>query len=354
MTIFNRYIMKHVLAATALVMAAMTALIFFTTFLGELQDIGKGDYTFIQAVIYVALRLPHNIYLFSPMLILLGGIIGLGVLTAHQELMVIRASGFSLRRIIKAMTYSALLLIILLMAIGEGIAPQLDHKAALRKQNARNSGEAAATVSGLWLHEGTDFFHVGRVIGQHHLEGVTRYQFNANHRLIASYHIKTMDFENGVWLLRDINKTLFLEPMGTRSTYIPQDKGDFTLNPHLLNLGIIEPEEMSLPHLLSFSRHLIENGLQASQFQLAFWQRVLQPLAILVMIFLAIPFVLNTSRSTVLGLRIVLGVVTGFIFYLANAFFGQLSIIFQFPAFLAAALPIVLFFVLGLRFYQKS
>src|SRR5688572_14428177 len=131
--IFNRYIIKHVLASTLLVLAVMVALIFFTTLLGEFQDIGKGDYTFVQAVVYVLLRMPHNLYLFSPMLILLGGIIGLGMLTVHQELMVIRSSGFSLQRILLAIMYSALLLVIFLMGIGEGIAPQLDHKAALRK-----------------------------------------------------------------------------------------------------------------------------------------------------------------------------------------------------------------------------
>lgn len=345
--IFNRYIIRHVLASTFLVIGVMMGLIFFTTLLGEFQDMGRGDYTFMQALIYVALRLPHNIYQFCPILILLGGIIGLGLLTAHQELMVIRSSGFSLGKILRAMTYSALLLITLMMVLGEGLAPGLDHKAAIRKQNAKNNGQAVITSSGVWLHEGNNFFHVDRVMGQHHLEGITRYQFNSNHQLIASYHAKMMDYQDGKWLLHEVVKTSFLPQVGTQSVSMQQDLWDFTLNPSLLSVGLIEPEEMSLSHLVSFSKHLEENGLQAGQFQLAFWQRLLQPLAILLMIFLAVPFVLTAPRSGMLGLRIILGIVVGFIFYLSNAFLGQLSIIFQFPPFFAATLPILGFSFLG-------
>ncbi len=342
-TIFNRYLIKQILISTSLVVSVMLGLIFFTTLLGEFQDIGRGDYSFTQAVIYVLLRLPHNLYLFSPMLILLGGIIGLGMLTTHQELMIIRSSGFSLRSLMRAIFYSACLLIIFLMLIGEALAPQLDHKAALRKQNAVNNGQAVATASGVWLHEGNNFFHVDRVMAHHHLEGITRYQFNTEHQLIATYHAKVMDFKNEKWLLQEVMKTEFLPQTGTQSSYASQASWDFTLNPSLLNVGMVAAEEMSLAHLWDFSQHLLDNGLQASPFQLAFWQRLLQPFAIIVMIFLALPFVLNAPRSTMLGLRLLFGVILGFIFYLANAFLGQLSVIFQFPPFLAAALPILLF-----------
>lgn len=345
--IFARYIIRHVLSSTLVVMLVMLGLVFLTTLLAEIQDVGRGDYTFTQAIIYVVLRLPHNIYQFSPMLIMLGGIMGLGIMNTHHELMIIRSSGFSVPLILKAVAYSALLLIVLVMLLGEGIAPQLDHKAAMRKQNAKNSSQAVITASGVWLHEGNNFFHINRLIGRKHLEGVIRYQFNDKHQLIATYHASTLDFQNGVWELHDIDKTEFISSAGTQSSYKLQDTWRFILNPNLLNIGIIEPEEMSLAKLFSFSRYLVANGLQASQFQLAFWQRLLQPLAIVLMLLLAVPFVLSAPRSSMLGLRILMGIIVGFIFYLCNALLGQISIIFQFPPFLAAVLPILLFAGIG-------
>lgn len=346
-TIFNRYIIKQVLASTFLVIAMMLVLGFIITLLGEFQDIGRGEYHFIQAVTYVTLRLPHIIYQFSPMLILLGGIIGLGILAAHQELIVVRTAGFSLAAILKAMMYSAAVLIFCIVMVGELLAPYWDHKAIMRKQNAKNNGQAIVTTSGIWLHEGNDFFHIERVMGQHHLEGVTRYQFNASHQLIAAYHADTMDFQAGKWFLQQIEKTIFLPQIGTQTVHVKQDTWSFTLNPSLLNLSMVVPDEMSLWQLVTVSHHLIKNGLQAAQFQLAFWQRVLQPFAIIIMLFLAVPFVLTAPRSSLLGLRIFMGIIMGFVFYLSNAFLGQLSIIFRFPPLLAAAFPIILFSCVG-------
>ena len=346
-SIFKRYLIKQVILATLVVMGMMLVLVLITTLMGEFQDMGRGDYNFLQAFYYVLLRLPHNLYQFAPMLILLGGIIGLGVLTSHQELMVIRSSGFSLRHIVTAVSYSALLLIMLIMLIGEGLAPQWDHKAAIRKQNAENNGQAMITTSGLWLHQGDNFFHIDHVIDKKHLEGVRRYQFNSQHELLASYYAKTMDLQKGKWLLREVVKTRFNAQQGTQSSHLAEETWNFALNPSLLSVGSIEAEEMSLPALAKFSRHLIENGLHAAPFELAYWQRLLQPLAILVMLFLAIPFVLASPRSSARGLRLFFGILCGFAFYVSNAFLGQLSIIFQLPSFLAAALPILLFAGIG-------
>ena len=77
------------------------------------------------------------------------------------------------------------------------------------------------------------------------------------------------------------------------------------------------------------------------------WKRIFQPLTTLVMILLAIPFVLGSSRSVTMGWRVLFGIVFGFTFYILNAFLGQFSVVFQLSPLLAAILPTVLFAVLG-------
>jgi len=93
MTILQRYIIKTVLTATALVVLVMVGLIFLVDVLDELRDVGTGDYGFPQALLHVVLLMPHNLYQFFPMMVLLGGVIGLGILASHQELVVMRAAG---------------------------------------------------------------------------------------------------------------------------------------------------------------------------------------------------------------------------------------------------------------------
>ena len=346
MSILNRYIAKTVILATLLVMLIVLGLAFFINLLGELRDIGIGEYHFFQAIMHALLELPYNIYAFFPMLVLLGGLMGLSMLASHQELVVMRVSGVSMRHIIGAVLGAAIILIVIGLFIGEIIAPRTHYLADVHKSAAQSSGQAVVTVAGLWVHEGNSFVHIERVMTHHHLEGVTRYEFNDKHQLLASYHAKTMDYKDNQWILYDLAKTTFVGNH-TNSQLFANATWDLALNPTILGAGLLEPEEMPLTKLSGFARHLVKNGTQATEFQFSFWKRVLQPLTILVMLFLAVPFVFTAPRAVNLGWQMVLGVVVGFVFYILDALLGQLSVVYQLPPFFAALFPILLFAGLG-------
>jgi lipopolysaccharide export system permease protein len=346
MSILQRYIAKMVLLATALVVLVMTGLIFVINLLDELRDVGTGDYGFQQALIHVVLEMPHNIYQFFPMIVLLGGVLGLGVLASNQELVVMRAGGFSVRKIAGATMIAAVVLIFITTGLGEWMAPKGYFIAESRKQSEQNGGQAVVTRTGVWIHESNNFLHVRRVMGLHHLEGVTRYEFDAQHKLLAAYYVQSMDLQDRQWQLHDMVKTTFAHNQA-RSEHVPQATWDLVLSPNLLNVGLIEPAEMSLGMLHRYSQHFKRNGLQTAGFRWEFWKRIFQPLTTLVMILLAIPFVLRYSRSVTMGWRVLFGISVGFVFYILNALLGQFSIVFQVSPFLAAVFPTLLFAGVG-------
>lgn len=346
MNILQRYIAKTIMTYTALVVLVVIGLDFFIVLLTELRDTGTGDYGFWQAVVFTLFAMPNSIYIFSPMLLLLGGSIGLGLLASSHELIVMRASGVSVRHLMRSVAVAGIILIVIATLFGELVAPHASFTASKRKVSAENNGQAVATASGVWIHEGDSFLHIDRVLGHKHLEGVTRYQFDAKHHLLAAYYVKAMNFKDGQWQLQDLVKTSF-QSDHTASEKLENTTWDLALNPTLLNVGVIEPNEMSLIRLSKYSDHLAENGQQASKFQFEFWKRVFQPLATLIMMLLAIPFVLSAPRSVTMGWRMLLGVIVGFVFYILNAFFGQLSVVYDIAPFVAAMLPTMLFAVAG-------
>lgn len=352
MSILHRYIAKTIMAATALVVLVMVALVFLINFLDEMKDVGTADYGFWQAFIHVLLEFPRTLYQFFPMLMLMGGVIGLGVLSSNRELVVMRTAGFSVRKIGLSVISAALIITFFATGIGEGVVPKAHHLAQVRKQSEQSGGQAVSTLSGVWIHEGNNFLQISRVIGLNHLENVTRYQFDADHHLLAAYYVRALDLVQGKWQLHDVVKTTFANNK-TKSERVAQSVWDLALNPNLLNVGLIEPSEMSLPVLLEYAKHLQHNGLQASDFQWEFWKRVFQPLTTIVMILLAIPFVLGFSRSVTMGWRVLLGIIFGFVFYILNAFLGQFSVVFQFSPLLAAILPTCLFALVGVVLVLK-
>jgi lipopolysaccharide export system permease protein len=245
-----------------------------------------------------------------------------------------------------AIFIAALLLIFMATGVGETLGPKGFFAAEKRKQSEQNGGQAVATQSGIWIHEGNNFLHIKRVVGPKHLEGVTRYEFDGTHRLLAAYYVKSLEMQKNKWLAQSAVKTTFNHNQ-TISRPMSASAWDLGLNPALLNIGLIEPPEMSLFSLHSYSQHLVKNGLQAGEFQWEFWKRVVQPLTTLVMILLAIPFVMRSSRSVTMGWRVLFGITVGFTFYILNGFLGQFSIVFQVSPLIAALVPTLLFAGLG-------
>src|SRR5690348_3079517 len=119
--ILDRYIAKTLTLATLLSLMIIVGVLLLMSLLGEMKALGSGDYGLMEAIEYILMRLPNELYQFSPMIILLGSVTGLSVLSSHRELTVMRSSGFSVRRIIFCVLFTSFLIVFVLSAIGEGI-----------------------------------------------------------------------------------------------------------------------------------------------------------------------------------------------------------------------------------------
>jgi lipopolysaccharide export system permease protein len=71
------------------------------------------------------------------------------------------------------------------------------------------------------------------------------------------------------------------------------------------------------------------------------------------MIILAVPFVFGPLRSVTMGLRMVIGIVLGFCFYILNQFVGPISIVYQIPPIIAAFFPTFLFALIGVFLVRR-
>lgn len=346
MKILARYIFKTICAAASLVVLIITSVLFIMLLLGELKNVGTGDYGIVSAVLYVLMMLPNELYQFSPMLVLLGSIIGLSLLSSTRELAVMRSSGYSTNKIMLNALLAGVFLIAIMTVLGEWVGPTLNYKAEIHKQNEQNASEAVVTATGVWLHVGNNFIRVERVVSKQLLENVTRYEFDDNHHLLSAIAAKRLVYKNGTWQMQDGLVTQFY-PDRTRSTSFTTAPWDVKFNTNLLHIGLVDPREMTLPKLAKFAQYLEQNGLQSTEYTFDFWQRIFQPFASLVMVLLALPFVLGAFSSGTLGWRILTGILVGFSFFILNEMLGELSIVYQLPTITAAALPIILFAIIG-------
>ncbi|MBI5448193.1 MAG: LPS export ABC transporter permease LptG [Gammaproteobacteria bacterium] len=352
MKLLQNYIGKTIIVSTLLVILVVLALQLFVNFVGELRDIGQGDYGPFQALIYVILGLPQAIYSFFPMAAMLGVMVGLGTLAMHNELMILRVSGVSIAQVSVMVLKTVFLMIVVVTLMGVFVAPQLVHWAEREKGLQTSGGQAITTQQGTWLKNGNKFIHVQAILPGGRLQGVTSYTFSPTHQLQSVNFSPKVNYDSHRWYFHEVVESRFFDDH-VETKHVKEETLDLVLNPAFIHAAEEEPKELTLTKLYKFIAYQRSNGMHANEYLLVFWQRLMQPIASLVMIFLAIPCIFGPLRSATVGLRMIAGIAIGFGFYIVNALFGPMSIVYQFPPFFAAALPSILFFLAGVWMMRR-
>lgn len=347
MKILDRYIGRTVLSATLLALAVLVALSAFFTFVGEVGDIGIGDYRLPQVLEYVVLVIPAITYELFPMAALLGSLMGLGVLAANSELVVVRAAGVSLGRIVRSVLQIGLALMLVAVLVGEFVAPASTQYAENRRAIAQTQRITLKTRYGLWVRDGSTFINVRRVLSDSRISGIYIYEFDGRHRLRTATHAWEAHYTGEKWRLVDIRQTVF-EAERTVSRNLAEAAWESLLSPDLLSIIVVRPENLSAVGLYRYIDYLRANGLDARRYELALWIKVVAPFSTLVMMFLGVPFVFGPLRSVGAGQRIFVGIMVGIGFFLLNRALNHVGLVYGLNPLLSAVLPTVLFLGLGI------
>ena len=129
MKIRDRYITKTLLNYTLVVLLVWLSIYSFFNFLEELTSIGQANYTTLEAIKYILLQMPEVVYKQASPVILLGCVIGMGYLATTNQLIVLRVSGNSVLKLTAITIKTALIFVIVIIALGEIFAPLASEEA---------------------------------------------------------------------------------------------------------------------------------------------------------------------------------------------------------------------------------
>ncbi|MEW6353366.1 MAG: LPS export ABC transporter permease LptG [Pseudomonadota bacterium] len=347
MKILNRYLGAAVAGSTLVVMLVLLALFFFLDFVDEFGDIGKGNYGVPQALQYILFSQPRRIYELFPLAALLGSLIGLGWLAGNSELVVMRAAGVSVAQITLAVMRVGLGLVLVVVFLGEVIAPPAELYAQSNRSIALSDRIALKTNYGFWTRDGLSFINIRTILPGERLGDIYIYEFDAQHQLRVATYAQKAYFEDDRWILQNITQS-DIDPGGVHTRHIGRAAWESLLSPDLINVVAIKPEKLSTWELRKYINYLHDNGQSAQRYELAFWIKLTTPLVTAVMIFLAIPFVFGPLRSAAMGQRIVVGSLVGIGFHLFNQTFNQMGLIYNLSPLLSVLTPLTVFFITAL------
>ena len=348
----SRYVGSSVFKSILLVLVIIVGLDALTAVIDEAEDI-SDTYTFSQVGLYIVLTLPGRFYEFVPFAALIGCLIGLGQLASTSEIVVMRAAGVSVGRLVWTAMKPALLIAALGFVIGEYLAPRADQLAESRRALAQNPGESFGGRHGLWNREGNNFLHFNALQSGGIVYGITLLQFDGKQRLQAALRARRATFQGDHWLMEEVAKTEF---SSWETTLVNHNtlRWDTGITPELLSLVVVSPQQLPLDDLYRYSRYLQQQGLDADDYELAMWRKLLQPAAIGSLVLVAISFIFGPLREGTMGFRIFAGVIVGIVFRTSQDLLGPASLVFGFSPLYAALVPILICFLAGVLLLSRA
>lgn len=357
---FHAHIARHVLSAVVLVIVVLIGLFAVVLFADELGD-APDHYNILNLAIYVVLRVPGLVVSNAGFAMLIGCLLGLGVLASQSELTVIRASGVSVFRIVWMVFRPMLLLVLVISLLAEFLVPEIDRYAGKwRSEKAEQEFifNMIRSDNGLWMRQGNDFLHFNHVSSNGDISGFARFAFDDHGGLqYAQYASRAEYAADGAqpgWHLRKVKMTRYTENAISTALQKGDDLWTSELAPGLLNVVASTPESMSLRELRYYMNYLASQGQDNRAFELVFWQKAMQPLAMLGLVLVAISFIFGPLRDTTMGYRLFTGVMVGIAFRFSQDLLGPTSMVYGFIPFLAVALPIAVCWLVGLLLLLRT
>jgi lipopolysaccharide export system permease protein len=363
MRTLRRYLRKEIIQATGFVLFALIALFSFFEFVNQLDDVGRAGYSLREVFIYVLLSLPTRTYELMPLAALIGTIYAMSKLASNSEFTIMRVSGMSTRRLAYAVLSVGIVLVLITYLLGEFVAPPAERLARQSKLVATGSTLAQQFRSGVWVRDllkGPDgqverlrFLNVARVQPDISVEGWRVFEFDRDFRLRSISRAAEGRFVDAPgqqrgWRLKNVVETrlpvvdptdMTPSPLRTEIVREPERLWVSDLRPEIFGVLLVQPERMAALDLAQYIDHLAENHQQTDRYEIALWNKVFYPIAVLVMMVLALPFAYLHVRAGSVSLKIFTGVMIGVLFYMLNKLFAHLGLLNTWPPVVIAALP---------------
>ncbi len=343
MRTLRRYLATEIIAATALVFVALLMLFAFFDMVEQVKDLGRGGYRLRHIVVHVLLSVPNHVYELFPIAALIGTLFALAQLVASSEYTVMRASGVSISRMVGSVLSVGALFGALTFVFGEFIAPPAEQLAQRLRSQAITGLVAQEFRSGLWIKDDRNFVNVLEVQPDSTLSGIRIYEFDESYRLRAIRFARSGSYQvDRRWLLNDVTQTAFDDRKTTVQT-MTSVHWQSVLDPGLLSVLLVKPDQMSAWSLYSYSQHLKENRQKALRYEIALWSKLVYPLAVMAMMVLALPFAYFQRRHGGVGAKIFAGIMLGLAFHFLNRLFAHLGLLNDWPPVASAILPMLIF-----------
>lgn len=297
---------------------------------------------------YSSLRIPQILSLLTPFIGLLASLITFATLNQHSEVTIMKAAGLSAFHIIAPLVFVSAFISVAHFALNETILVNANKELAYWQDNnyALELPERPENATNVWALDGDTYISVNGVTkGGTILDDVTLYRIKPDGMLTATTTAKFAAYVNNAWTLFDVKTFNVANHQEETKSVMAWDT---SLPPDRFLALSVEPDKVSFWTLLSTVHELNQEGHSTILLSAWIYQKIANPLSILLMPLLASLVGFGVYRSGHLFIRFIGGLALGFSYFVGDNLMLALGQFGTVPPFLAVWAPFVLFLFLGL------
>lgn len=350
--IIARLVILAILRGYLIVALALLALFGLFAFMEEAGDIGDGAYSAADAVAFVTMSLPATLLDLAPFIILLGTIFGLAGFLRSQELLALRAAGWSPLQITGLAVAAGLLAGVLVLPLELSARPLLQQALLFRISEQSPDGNLLDR-NGSWIARGDTFVYVGSLRGGERPSNVSQFVFDDDLQLTRFTHARTAEIiAPDRWRLRQVeirrigpdgHDRNFKDTLNWRPIWYPTalltafPLGSLTLGELRQQIAFLATSTIS-----GAPSRTAGNRAPEAAHALELWRRALMPAVLIAFAMIGAGLILRVRPRSSGGFVVLLGIALAIGLYLFLQIGVNAGARIGLPPFLSVALPIVL------------
>jgi len=341
------YMVKLFVTRSFAVLVALVLVLMMLDLLGESGKIlavpGNGDAELWR---YVMLRVPMLVSRFLPFSVLLGTLIAFVGLNQNSEVVAMKAAGLSAHQILAPLIVASIGVAGLLFAFNEGVVVNSTRRVTAWSDNDYKPVPPASGILGnVWVLSGEDLIRAGTVGGKPFAaQRVTIYDCGGGVLQRQIDAARAIPRPEGDWLLQDVR--IYDANMNVVRHY-PAMTAMKGVTESQLTLAKVDPTELDYWTLKKRIAELEAAGRPVDEPRAGLAHKISGPLSTLLMPLLAAVAAFGLARSGQVLLRAVIGMASGFAYFVVDNFSLAMGNAGTYPALVAAWAPFFLFLLIG-------
>ncbi len=337
----KKYIVGFILAALVLLGINLMLIL-----ISELKNIGNHNYSFLILINYVGYLIPQNFLDIFPYALLIGSMISFGSMAYHFEFIAINSHGIGIKSIMRIILVQTFLISASITVFTNSVAPTYSNEAQYIKNIALNKG---LSDKSLWFKSNDYVINVAEIITDKRLENIVIYHIE-NGELSSILSAKKGLF-NKEWNFTDVKIINLINNQEIEKNKYSLPASKF-IPFEILKSQFSKKRYISIEDLYSNIKFHNTLGIPYENHKVVFWKKVLLPVSCCIIVFVGLPFLFTSMRSTNQSQRILAGVLFGITYFVITSIITNLSLIIGIPALLSVLISMGVFVILGLFIFN--